>query len=173
MDITENVGSKVYKSDLVGEAARQEFVTYFSNPPVFQVARAIKSKSSPFIRSIKVSAGAYIDSLTFEWSDNMSFKFGGNGGDLINMDLEKGEDVLWIKIYKYGEGNSKICGLEFRTNKWQTTGVLGKFINPTSLEAPRGYEIVGLYGGFDKLICGIGILYSKSRDSSFEFKKLQ
>ena len=90
----------------------------------------------------------------------MSFKFGGNGGDLNNIDLEKGEVVSWIKIYKHREG--KICGFEFRTNKWRSTGILGKQTHySTILEIPRGHEIVGLYGGFDTYICGIGILYSK------------
>ena len=65
-----------------------------------------------------------------------------------------------IKIYQYIGG--KICGLEFRTNKLSSTGIIGESnLFPTILEAPRGYEIVGLYGGFDKYICGIGILYSK------------
>ena len=125
------------------------------------LSRRKHDKTFTFLRSIKTSADAYIDSLTFEWSDNISFKYGGNGGHLSNLNLDEGEVVLWAKIYTYEEG--KICSLEFRTNKWQTTGILGKCrsIKYTILEAPRGYEVIGLYGGFDKYICGIGILYSK------------
>jgi hypothetical protein len=156
-NITENVRS-VYKSKLIGEVGCQEFETYFASPPIFQGSRM--TDPSSFLRSIKIDVGALlIGSLTFEWSNNISIKYGGNGYLLRSLNLEKGEIVSWVNIYKCERGN--ICGLEFRTNKWQTTGVLGNSINPTILEAPRGYEIVGLYGGYDKFICGIGILYSK------------
>ncbi|CAG8595083.1 14604_t:CDS:2, partial [Acaulospora morrowiae] len=153
----------IYKSELVGKVGCREFMTHFASPPVFQGVRT--TKHSPFLQNIKIGAGTYIDSLTFEWSDNISFKYGGNGGNISDFNLDEGESVLWAKIYQYEGG--MICGLEFRTNKWKTTGILGKPINPTILEAPIGYEVVGLYGGFDKHICGIGILYSKIKWGSF------
>ncbi|CAB4419262.1 unnamed protein product [Rhizophagus irregularis] len=158
-DTAKNVDPKIFKSEFIGEnGCRAEFMTYFGSPPAIQGAR--KTKSSLSLRSIIIGADMFVDSLTFEWSDNISIKYGGNGGQLSRLKLEEGEVVMWANIYKYKWG--KICGLEFRTNKWKTTGILGWSNNlPTALEAPRGYEIVGFYGSFDKHICGIGILYSK------------
>lgn len=159
-DTAENVETKIFKSEFIGEnGCRAEFMTYFGSSPVIQEG-ARKTKSSPSLRSIIIGADMYVDSLTFEWTDNISIKYGGNSGRLRGFKWEEGEVVVWVNIYKYIGG--KICGLEFRTNKWKSTGILGTSTNlHTALEAPRGYEIVGLYGSFDEHICGIGILYSK------------
>ncbi|RIA79167.1 hypothetical protein C1645_841372 [Glomus cerebriforme] len=155
-----NVGLDVHKSKLIGEVGCREFVAHFTNAPVFQGVSM--AKHLPFLRNIKISAGLHIVSLTFEWSDNISFKYGGNGGELSDFNLDKDEVLTWVKIYTDDRG--KVSGLEFCTNKWQTTSRLGKSslaLNSTILKAPSGYEIVGLHGGFDRYICGIGILYSK------------
>jgi hypothetical protein len=161
LNAAKNVEIKFFKSEFIGEnGCRAEFMTYFTSPPATQGSR--KTKSSPSLKYITVGANMYVDSITFEWSDNTSIKYGGNGGHLMSFELKEGEVVTWASIYKYTGG--KISGLEFRTNKWRSTGILGNGKStyvPTVLEAPRGYEMIGLYGSLDKQICGIGILYSK------------
>ncbi|GBB85698.1 hypothetical protein RclHR1_12190002 [Rhizophagus clarus] len=136
LDITEDIKTKILKSELIGQnGCRAEFMTYFTIPPVFQGAR--KTKQSPSLKQITISANIYIDSLTFKWSDNISTKYGGNGGYSNDLKLEEGE-------------------------AWKSTNVLGRSSSfDLVLEAPRGYEMVGFYGSYDEHLCGIGILYSK------------
>ncbi|CAG8758499.1 38860_t:CDS:2, partial [Gigaspora margarita] len=156
--IVNDIMPKIYKSNLVGKSGCQEFETRFFTLPVINGVYNLRHPQ--FLRNIRIYVGNYIESLTFEWSDNVSFKYGGNDGVLNDFHLVEGEIITWANIYVcYGLFYEKVpCGLEFRTNKWKTSGRLGnvKGLHTTSvLEAPNGYMITGLYGGFDKYICGI------------------
>ncbi|CAG8456014.1 1948_t:CDS:2 [Cetraspora pellucida] len=151
----------IFKSKLVGKSGCQGFETRFSTLPIIN-GGVYNPRHPQFLRNIRINIGRFIDSFTFEWSDNVSFKYGGNSGILNDLNLDEGELITWAKIYLCYENVP--CGLEFRTNKWKTSGILGNKESSyyqSVLEAPNGYVITGLYGGFEKHICGIGIIYSK------------
>ncbi|CAG8439594.1 1878_t:CDS:2 [Dentiscutata heterogama] len=151
--IVNDIMSKIYKSNLIGKSECQEFETRFSTLPVINGVYNIRHPQ--FLRNIRINVGNYIESLTFEWSDNVSFKYGGNDGDLKDFHLVEGEIITWVNIYVCHNlfYDNVPCGLEIRTNKWKTSGRLGNVKGPyrtSVLEAPNGYVITGLYGSFDK-----------------------
>ncbi|RIB12168.1 hypothetical protein C2G38_2042049 [Gigaspora rosea] len=162
--IVNDIVPKIYKSNLVGKSGCQEFETCFSTLPIINGIYNLRHPQ--FLRNIRINIGNYIESFTFEWSDNVSFKYGGNDGVLNDFHLVEGEIITWANVYIcYDLFYEKVpCGLEFCTNKWKTSGRLGNVKGPHTisvLDAPNGYMITGFYGGFDKYICGIGIMYSK------------
>ncbi|CAG8476893.1 835_t:CDS:2 [Ambispora leptoticha] len=163
-----STGIAAFKSGKVGNGGGQKFQTLFqksitatSNSIVSRLSPSSRQKSSKshsvYLTKICINAGAFIDGITFCFSDNTSTRHGGQGGSTFEFKLFKGEKIATIKV----RSGAWVDGLEICLDNGRTSGWIGG--NGGSLhllEVPDGYDIIGLYGSAGWVVDSLGIIYA-------------
>ncbi|KAG9306397.1 hypothetical protein G9A89_018280 [Geosiphon pyriformis] len=154
------------RSEAVGATGCEPFEVYFNqylgifglDPP------NQKKQLEPHFTTISTFFGEKISHLTFIWPNFRSVTYGGRRLTdqyvwTKDFTFEPGEKVLSLNV-DYDE--KRVHGIMFRTTFGRAsgnTGVLDR--DRKTFRAPKGHEIVGLYGGATDHICSLGIIYSR------------
>ncbi|KAK9760149.1 hypothetical protein K7432_016123 [Basidiobolus ranarum] len=109
--------------------------------------------------SVRIYFGAYIDGISFKYTDGREVVCGKTGGgDTREISLDRDD---WINRVVVNHG-AWIDGIEVITNKGKTTGWCGgKGGQDQNLQPPPGYSIVGMFGSAARWCQTMGIMYKK------------
>jgi len=99
------------------------------------------------IRQIKVRSGKRIDRIEFTLTTGDNFSHGGSSGGYSSLVLDSNEYLTSVDYtFCKKDGTNRVCSIRFTTSKGRTLarGSVGSY--PVRVEAPKGYQIVGMHG---------------------------
>lgn len=117
----------------------------------------------PALVGIRVHYGAYLDGIAFLFANGTQSVFGhARGGNERKIDLGPNERVARFLV---GAG-AWIDRIDVQTTKGRSTGWCGgSGGNVHILEAPQGYELIGIHGTVGDWLDSVGVMYKEKEDS--------
>jgi hypothetical protein len=144
------VDGHVLQSDKFGNSSDQGLTKYNA---VF-----VKGNQYKQLKSVLVNHGAFLDGFTFIWSDGSRETIGKTGGGRSEFQVSSGERIQGI-IVRCG---AWIDGIQFKLSSGRTSPWFGGNGGGLHIvDAPQGYEIVGIFGAAKDWMEQVGIYYRR------------
>jgi hypothetical protein len=114
------------------------------------------------VRVISMRSGSRIDQIALTLDDGTVLSHGGGGGSEISLTLEQGEYLTSLELCT-GEqnGSTRIFYASFTTSLNRTLAGGTATDGFVRIEAPEGWQIIGLHGRSGDEVDNIGTIYTR------------
>ncbi|KAI8647415.1 putative peptidase family-domain-containing protein [Parasitella parasitica] len=145
------INGLVLKSDIFGNGSDQGMANY--------TAVWYHNNCRKQLKCILVNHGAFLDGFTLIYDDGSQDQIGKTGGNCTQFDVARGEHIQGLVV----KSGAWIDGVQFRLSSGRQSpwfGGNGGGLN--QVNAPQGYDIVGIFGSAKNWMEQIGIFYRRS-----------